>query len=88
MHRFATDLKALSPATEQLYLTAVAGFFEFLVAERLADINLARVRLLIRKRSRKPGIRLPQFPQKQIDDTIDYAINLALLPVYQARENG
>ena len=39
---FTADLKDLSPATEQLYLTAVAGFFEFLVAERLADINLAR----------------------------------------------
>ena len=79
--QFAADLKDLSPATEQLYLTVVAGFFEFLVAERLADINLARVRLLIRKRSRKPGIRLPQFPQQQIVDTICYSINLALLPV-------
>ena len=65
-------------------MTAVAGFFEFLVAERLADINLARIRLLIRKRSRKPGIRLPQFPQQQIDDTINYAINLA----YYSGQNG
>lgn len=79
--RFVTDLKYLSPATEQLYLTAVAGFFEYLVAERLADINLARLKLLIRKRSRKPGIRLPQFPQQQIVDTIVYAINLASAPV-------
>jgi len=77
---FAAELKALSPATEQLYLTAVAGFFEFLVAERLADINLARVRLLIRKRSRKPGVRLPQFPRIQIENTVYYAINLASLP--------
>ncbi len=79
--QFAADLRDLSPATEQLYLTAVAGFFEFLVAERLAEINLARVRLLIRKRSRRPGIRLPQFPQGQIDDTINYAINLASIQV-------
>ena len=79
--RFATDLKALSPATEQLYLTAVAGFFEFLVAERLADINLTRVRLLIRKRSRKQGIRLPQFPQHNIVDTLEYSIKLAISPV-------
>jgi len=75
--QFATALKELSPATEQLYLTTLAGFFEFLVAERLADVNLARVRLLIRKRARKPGIKLPQFPQEQIDKTINYAINLA-----------
>jgi site-specific recombinase XerD len=79
--QFAADLKELTPATEQLYLTAVAGFYEFLVAERLAEINLARVKLLIRKRSRKPGIRLPQFPQQQIDDTINYAINLAQIQV-------
>jgi integrase/recombinase XerC len=84
--QFATDLRDLSPATEQLYLTAVAGFFEYLVAERLAEINLARVRLLIRKRSRKPGIRLPQFPQHQIVDTINYAINLASLPVNSGAE--
>jgi integrase/recombinase XerC len=84
--QFATELKALSPATEQLYLTAVAGFFEFLVAERMAEINLPRVRLLIRKRSRKPGIRLPQFPQKHIDDTIVYAINLALAPINDVQE--
>jgi len=83
---FATDLKTLSPATEQLYLTAVAGFFEFLVAERLADINLPRVRLLIRKRSRKPGIRLPQFPKQQIDEIIYYANNLASFQVNDQRE--
>ena len=83
--RFAADLRDLAPATEQLYLTALAGFFEFLVAERLAEINLARVRLLIRKRARKPGIRLPQFPQKQIADIIDYAINLVLLTTNDER---
>ena len=83
--QFATELKALSPATEQLYLTVVAGFFEFLVAERLADINLPRVRLLIRKRTRKPGVRLPQFPQQQIDNTIQYAIYLAVLPIADER---
>lgn len=74
---FAQDLKTSSPATEQLYLTALAGFFEYLVAERLADYNLPRVRLLIRHRSRKPGLRLPQFPQVLIENTINYAINLA-----------
>lgn len=84
--QFAVELKTLSPATEQLYLTALAGFFEFLVAERLADINLPRVRLLIRKRARKPGIRLPQFPQQQIADTIYYAIILAQIAVNNEQE--
>jgi site-specific recombinase XerD len=79
--RFAAHLKDYAPATEQLYLTAVAGFFEFISAERLADPNLPRLRLLIRQRSRRPGQRLPQFPRVEIENVIDYAINLASQPV-------
>jgi integrase/recombinase XerC len=63
----AIHIKKLSPATERLYLTAVARFFEFLAAEELAEVNLPRVRLLIRQRSRRPGIRLPQFPKDAIE---------------------
>ena len=74
---FAVALKHYSPATEQMYLTAVAGFFEYLAAERLLDPNLPRVRLLIRQRARKPGQRLPQFPRENIEKIINYAINLA-----------
>lgn len=77
---FATDLKVYAPATEQLYLTAIAGFFEFVAAERMADLNLPRMRLLIRQRSRRPGQRLPQFPRNDIEIVIDYAINLAYQP--------
>ncbi len=77
---FAQELKVYSAATEQLYLTAAAGFYEYLAAEQIADLNLPRVRLLIRHRSRKPGIRLPQFPQANIEKIIDYANNLALIP--------
>jgi integrase/recombinase XerC len=69
---FAKYLKEYSPATEQLYLHAVAGFYEFLAAERLSDINLPRLRLLIRQRSRRPGIRLPQFPQNDIEDLLSF----------------
>lgn len=77
---FAAALKDYAPATEQLYLTAIAGFFEYVAAERLADPNLPRLRLLIRQRSRRPGQRLPQFPRNDIDTVIDYAINLAFNP--------
>jgi site-specific recombinase XerD len=51
---FAASLKDYSPATERLYLTAVTGFFEYLAAENLADVNLPRIHLLIRQRARKP----------------------------------
>ncbi len=74
---FATSLKSYAPASERLYLTAVTGWYEFLAGEDLAPINLPRVRLLIRQRARRPGQRLPQFPQKDIENVIDYAIKLA-----------
>lgn len=77
---FASALNPYSPATERLYLTAVAGFYEFLAAERLADPNLPRVRLLIRQRARRTGQRLPQFPRIAIEDVIIYANNLAYSP--------
>jgi integrase len=74
---FAADMKAYSPATERLYLTAATGFFEYLVAERLVDLNLPRVRLLIRQRARRPGQRLPQFPRDFIETVLNYVNNLA-----------
>jgi site-specific recombinase XerD len=78
---FASALKPYSPATERLYLTTVAGFYEYLAAERLAEPNLPRVRLLIRQRARRTGQRLPQFPRIAIEDVLNYAINLTLSPV-------
>lgn len=74
---FATTLKVYSASTERLYLTAVSGFYEFLAAENITSPNLSRIRLLIRQRARRPGVRLPQFPRDDIDDVINYAINLA-----------
>jgi len=77
---FAAWLKDLSPATERLYLSAVTGWFEYLAAERLAPVNLPRVRLLIRQRSRRPGPRLPQFPRTAIDTVLEYATKLTAEP--------
>lgn len=68
----AAYLKTFSSATEQLYLTATAGFYEFVAAERLAEINLPRLRLLIRQRSRRPGVRLPQFPADDIERILSH----------------
>lgn len=73
----AAELNDNSPATERLYLTAVTGFYEYLAAEALRAVNLPRVRLLIRQRSRRAGQRLPQFPREDIVNIINYAINLA-----------
>lgn len=77
---YAAALKNHAPATERLYLTAVSGFFEFLSAEELAAVNLSTVRLLIRQRARRPGIRLPQFPAAQIEEMLTYAEQLKSQP--------
>ncbi len=73
---FATALKPLAPATERLYLTAVAGFYEYLAAEGLLPVNLPRVRLLIRQRGRRLGLRLPQFSREAIERVLAYARRL------------
>jgi len=76
-----TAMKDSAPTTERLYLTAVTGFYEYLAGSNLAEINLPRIRLLIRQRARKPGQRLPQFPREAIEKVLDYAITLINAPV-------
>jgi site-specific recombinase XerD len=83
---FASAIKPYSPATERLYLTTVAGFYDYLAAERLAEPNLPRVRLLIRQRARRTGQRLPQFPRMAIEDVLKYANNLATTPTEDETE--
>ena len=67
--------RIISPATEQLYLAATVRFYEYLAAEKLAEINLTRLRLLLRQRSRRPGQRLPQFPRNDIETVLNYVNN-------------
>lgn len=76
----AMHLKSYSSATETLYITAVSGFYKFLVAERLADINLPRLELLIKQRKRKQGIRLPQFPEEDIERLLEHANDPNTIP--------
>ena len=75
---FAYELKDYAATSEQLYITALKGFLEYLVAEELADINLSKVKLLVRQRTRKPGKRLPQFPANDIQKILDYLESLEL----------
>ncbi len=78
--KFLMHLKAFAPATEQLYVRAIARFFKYLSAERLAEINLPRMDLLIEQRIRKPGIRMPQFPTKEIERVLHFVSNINSLP--------
>lgn len=81
-----TALKDFSSATEQVYITAVVGLFEFIAGENLAPVNLPRIRLLIKQRARRQGVRLPQFPKNAIDTVLDYAATLASKPAEQESE--
>ncbi len=83
---FAQTLKAFAPATERLYLTAATTFYEYLAAEALANVNLPRVRMLIRQRARRPGQRLPQFPREAIEKVLAYAQRLPTLPAEDERQ--
>ncbi len=67
----AVYLKNFAPATEHLYLQAIKGFYEYVDAERYTEVNLSRVRNLIRQRARRPGIRLPQFPADDIERVLE-----------------
>ena len=69
---YANYLKKYAATTEQLYLTAVKGFYDFLVAEEAVDLNLPKVKLLIKQRARRPGRRLPQFPADAINQLLEY----------------
>ena len=74
---FVRYLSSYAPASERLYLTALTGWYEYLAAEKQAEINLPRLRLLIRRRARRPGQRLPQFPRDDIETILDYASTLS-----------
>jgi site-specific recombinase XerD len=77
----AAYLKTYAPATEQLYLQAVKGFYEYIDSERLADINQSRVHVLIRQRSRRPGIRFPQFPMDDMTNLLTQVENVDNLTI-------
>jgi integrase/recombinase XerC len=68
--------RGLAIATERLYLTAVVDFFKYLEAERVIDVNEARLRGNIRFRKKRQAKRLPHFPKDAIPVLIDYALSL------------
>ncbi len=80
-------LNVYAPTTERLYLAALTGFYEFLAAERLAEINLPRLRLLIRQRARRPGQRLPQFPREDIEKLLQVVESYAQNSGFDEKEH-
>lgn len=77
---FINDLKFYSPTTERLYITAVVGFFEYLVSENLSNVNIQSIRMLVRTRARIPRQRLPQFPKSDIETLLNQISHINLEP--------
>lgn len=69
--KFVDHLNDYAPATEQLYLQAVKGFYLYVDAEKLIDVNQSRLTVLIRQRSRRAGTRIPQFPAEAIESLLE-----------------
>jgi len=84
---FAAWLKQHSPATEQLYLQAAMGFYQFLAAEQIGSPNIERLRQLVKMRSRKTGQRLPQFPREAIEQILAAVQELPPSPTGDASPN-
>jgi integrase/recombinase XerC len=80
--KLVDHLNVYAPTTEQLYLQAVKGFYLYVDSEKLIDVSQSRLTVLIRQRSRRPGIRLPQFPADDIETLLDRVQNIEnlLLP--------
>ena len=73
--KFILHLKRNAPATERLYAGAVARFYKHLVSEGLAEINLPRLEILLKRDTRKPAVRLPQFARNEVDSVLDFVSN-------------
>src|SRR3972149_4338950 len=84
---YVAALKPYAPATESLFLTALVGFYEYLVAEESSVINLVQVRSMLKRRQRKVTPRLPQFPREQIESVISYVNTIASAPSKDDKEH-
>jgi site-specific recombinase XerD len=65
--KFIEHLSVYAPTTEQLYLQAVKGFYLFVDAEELIQVNQSRLKVLMKQRSRRPGTRIPQALSDDIE---------------------
>lgn len=69
---FVTELRAQEASTEAIYITALVGFYEYLVAEDLWPDKLAKVKSILKRRLRRVTPLPPPFAREQIDKIISY----------------
>jgi integrase/recombinase XerC len=68
---FIQALREHAVATEQLYLTALAGFYEHAAAEGWAQVNLPALKRIRQRRARREASRLPPFPREEIEQVLE-----------------
>ena len=83
---FIESLRSYAVATEQLYLTALSGFYEYIAAEELAAVNLPGLQQLRRRRTRREATRLPPFPRQEIERILETAQQAGVAPPEETRE--
>jgi site-specific recombinase XerD len=71
----------LVASTQKLYISAAMGFYWYLDAYELAQVNISRLQNISKQRIGQPGYRLPQFPKDKIERVIAYAQALYIQPV-------
>lgn len=71
--KFIEYLNHYTTATEQSYLQAVKGFYLFLASDKLAEVNLPHLTVLIRQRARRPGKKAPQYKMDEVDVLLEKA---------------
>ena len=85
--KFIDHLNGYAPATEQLYLQAVKGFYLYVDSEELVDVNQSRLIVLMRQRSRRPGTRIPQSPTDDIETLLARVQNVENLMISAVNED-
>lgn len=77
---FIRHLRQFAVNTEDLYLTALFGFYHYSEAEGWVDVNFSALRDLRRRRGRREGTRLPEFPRAEIQAVLDHMDQMAAGP--------
>jgi len=83
---FIEALRSHAVATERLYLTALAGFYDYVSAEGWASPNLPALRQLRRRRARREAARLPPFPREEIEQVLEAVRQAADAPIEDWQE--
>ena len=76
----------LSTSTQKLYASAISGFYKYLAARSLTQVNLQALDEVFQQHIKRPGKRLPQFPREAIEQMITYALSLTAMPSENERE--